>query len=116
MMPGIDPRQLKQAMKKMGMQQQEIDADEVIIKTGSKNIIIKNPSVAKVTMMGEESFQISGEIIEEEISADPEISDDDIETVAEQAGCSKEDAEEAIKRHKGDLAKAIMEFEENNED
>jgi nascent polypeptide-associated complex subunit alpha len=52
MLPGVNPRQAAKMMKRMGIQQQEIEATEVIIKTPEKTIIITNPSVSKVNMMG----------------------------------------------------------------
>ena len=42
MFPGMNPRKVQQMMKKMGMQQQDIEAVEVIIKTQDKEIIITN--------------------------------------------------------------------------
>ena len=108
MIPGIDPKMMKQAMKRMGIKQQDIDAEQVIIRTSAKNIIINNPSVAKVNMMGQESFQISGDISEESLSSEPDISEEDIKTVAEQTGKTEEEAEKAIKEAKGDLAAAIL--------
>ena len=63
-------------------------------------------------MMGQETFQISGNIGEREISSEPEINDDDINTVAEQANVSKEDAIKALDESKGDLAAAILSFKE----
>ena len=108
MIPGIDPKMMKQAMKRMGIKQQDIDAEQVIIRTSTKNIIINNPSVAKVNMMGQESFQISGEVSEESLSSEPDISEEDIRTVAEQTGKTEEEAEKAIKEAKGDLAAAIL--------
>ena len=103
MFQGMDPRLVKQAMKKMGMKQEEIPATEVIIKTEGKHFIIRNPHVTKIEMMGEESLQITGEIEEESI-----ISKEDISTVMEQASCSEEEAKEALEKAKGDLAKAIL--------
>ena len=108
MIPGIDPKMMKQAMKRMGIKQQDIDAEQVIIRTSTKNIIINNPSVAKVNMMGQESFQISGEVSEESLSSEPDISEEDIKTVAEQTGKTEAEAEKAIKEAKGDLAAAIL--------
>ena len=101
-MMNVNPQLLKQAMKKMGVKQEEIEATQVIIKTPSKNLIINNPHIQKVSMMGEESLQITG-AIEEEI-----ISEDDIKTVSEQANVSKEKAREALKKYNGDLAEAIL--------
>jgi len=112
MFPGMNPRKVQQMMKKMGMQQQDIDAVEVIIKTEDKEIIISNPSVAKVNMMGQETFQISGNIEERATSSEPEINDDDIKTVAEQASVSEEDAKKALEESSGDLAAAILSLKE----
>ena len=69
----MSPKQMARMMKKMGMQQQDIDAVEVIIKTEDKEIIISNPSVAKVNMMGQESYQVVGTPEERSIETKPEI-------------------------------------------
>jgi nascent polypeptide-associated complex subunit alpha len=108
MMPGMNPRQMKQAMKRLGIQQEDIDALEVIIRCEDKDIVIKNPNVTRVNMGGQKTFQIAGE--EEEISKDtaPELSEEDIKTVMEQANVSREVAEIAIKEANYDLAEAIM--------
>jgi nascent polypeptide-associated complex subunit alpha len=110
MMPGMNPRMMKQAMKRMGIQQVEVDATEVIIKTPEKNIIISNPSVSKVNMMGQQTYQVVGEEREESVSTKPEINEEDIKTVMEQAGVDEAKAKEAIENHDGDLAAAIMEL------
>ncbi len=91
----------------MGIKQEEIDAREVIIKTNSKDLIIKNPKVVKVNMMGQESLQVTGDIEE------AGISEEDIKTVADQANVSKEKAKAALEKHNGDLAAAILELKED---
>ncbi len=106
MFQGMDPRLVKQAMKKMGMKQEDILATEVIIKCTDKNFIIHNPNVQKIVMMGEESFQITGQI--EETSA---ISEEDLRTVMDQASCSKEQAKKALEKTNGDLAQAILDLQ-----
>ena len=103
MIPGINPKQMQQMMKKMGIQQEEIDATEVIIRTTEGDIIIKNPKVSKVNMMGQTTYQVVGE----EEKAYSEIGDDDVELVADQAGVSKEFAKAALEDSNGDIAKAI---------
>lgn len=108
MMPGINPRMMRQAMKRMGIQQTEIDAEEVIIKTKESEIVITEPQVSKVNMMGQETFQIVGNIHERAKSAEAEISRDDIKTVAEQADVSEKEAEKALKEARGDIAAAII--------
>ncbi len=108
MIPGMNPRLMKQAMKKMGMTQEEIDAIEVIIKCPDKEIVIQNPQVTKVNIAGQENFQVVGNITERELSSEPEINEDDVKTVMEQAGCDEETAKKAIDDNGGDLAAAIM--------
>jgi nascent polypeptide-associated complex subunit alpha len=113
MFPGMNPRKMQQMMKRMGIQQVDIPATEVIIRSEDKEIIITEPSVAKVNMMGQETFQISGGSIQErESSSGPEINDDDIKTVAEQANVSEEDAKKALEESNGDLAAAILSLKE----
>jgi nascent polypeptide-associated complex subunit alpha len=112
MFPGINPRQAKQMMKRMGIQQQEIDAIEVIIKTADKEIVISNPQVSKVNMMGQETFQVVGEAEERSLSSEPEINQDDIKTVMEQSGVDEKTARETIRKNEGDLAASILELKQ----
>ena len=67
MLPNIDPRQMKHMMRQMGMNSEELEAVRVIIETNNKKIIVENPSVTKIVMQGKESFQISGQVLEEEL-------------------------------------------------
>ncbi len=107
MFPGMNKKALEQAMKKLNIKQEEIDATEVIIKTSSgKDLIVKNPQVAKVNMMGQETLQITGKI--EEASA---FSEDDVKTVMEQANVDESTARKALEKHNGDLAEALMELQ-----
>lgn len=108
MIPGMNPRQMKQVMKKMGMQQQDLDVSEVIFRLKDKEMVITNPSVSKINMMGQETFQVAGDIQERSLDSTPDISEDDVQTVMDQTGCSKEEATKAINDSKGDLAEAIM--------
>ena len=107
-MPGMNPRKMAQAMKRMGIQQTEIDATQVIIKTPEKQIIINNPQVSKVNMMGQETFQVAGQIEEQSLEKEAEITEEDIKTVMQQADVDEEKAKEALEHCKGDLAEAII--------
>ena len=99
---------MQAVMKQMGMAQEEIDASKVIIeKTDNSKIVIENPSVTKIKMQGQETFQIAGEITEE--SAEPSISEEDIQTVIEKTGVDKNKAKEALEKT-DDLAEAILEL------
>ena len=103
------PRQLKRVLELHfidGLQQSEIAASEVIIKTADKEIVIKNPEVIRVKMGGQETFQIGGQITERALEA--EISSEDVRTVMEQAGASESEAKAALQKTKGDLAEAIL--------
>ena len=115
MIPGMNPRMMKQAMKRMGVQQQEIDATEVIIKTNDKEIVITNPQVSKVNMMGQQTYQVVGEEHEREISTKPEINEDDVKTVMEQANVDEETARKAIEDNDGDLAQTILSLTKQDE-
>jgi nascent polypeptide-associated complex subunit alpha len=111
MFPGMNPRKMQKMMKQMGIQQQEIDAQEVIIKTKDKQLVFLQPQVSKVNMMGQDTFQIVGEPEEKSLSTEPEITEEDITTVMEQANTSKEKAEKALQGAKGDIAKAILDLQ-----
>ena len=108
MFGGLDPKKMQAMMKQMGIAQEEIDASRVIIeKTDNTKILIENPSVTKVKMQGQETFQIAGDISEE--TGEAEVSEEDIQTVMEKTGVSKEKAKEALEKT-GDLAEAILEL------
>jgi len=110
MFPGVDPRQMQGMLKKMGITQVDIDASRVIIeKTDGNKIIIDNPSVQKIKMQGQETFQIAGDISEK--AGEIEISEEDIQTIVEKTGVSEKKARETLERT-GDLAEAIMELSE----
>ena len=108
-MPGMNPRQMRQAMKRMGIQQEDLDVKEIIMKIGDKELVFKEPQVAKVNMMGQETYQVVGEPVEREIKE--KISESDIKTVMEQAKVSKKEAEKALKETNGDLAEAILKLQ-----
>jgi len=106
MFPGLNPKKMQQVMKQMGISQEEIDASKVIIeKNDNSKIIIENPSVTKVKMQGQETFQVAGNIKEE--SEEPKISEDDIKTITNKTGCSEKKARETLEKT-GDLAEAIL--------
>mgnify|MGYP006429653401 CR=1 FL=1 len=115
MMPGMNPRMMKQAMKRMGIQQQDIEATEVIIKCPDKELVISNPGVAKVKMGGQNTWQITGEAVERSLETKPEINEDDVKTVMDQTNVSEEKARETIDKNDGDLAAAIIELSEDKE-
>jgi nascent polypeptide-associated complex subunit alpha len=102
MMPNM--KDMAKMMSRMGISQEEIDAVRVIIEKEDGKIIIDNPSVLKVKMQGQETFQISGEIKEEEKG----FREEDIKTIMEKTGRSEAEAKEALENNNGDLAEAIL--------
>ncbi|MBI2557911.1 nascent polypeptide-associated complex protein [Candidatus Woesearchaeota archaeon] len=111
MFPGMNPREMQKAMKRLGIRQEEIDAELVIIKTADKDLVIKNPQVSRVNMMGQETFQVVGDITEVEKDGEAEINEDDMATVMEQTNCTKEEALDALERSNGNLAEAILKLQ-----
>ncbi len=104
----INPRQMKQAMKRLGINEQQIEAKRVIIELTGSRIVIDEPSVSKINMMGQEVYQISGEERIEELDLAPEISEEDVNTVMDASSCDYDTAKDAILSSNGDLAKAIL--------
>ncbi|HOZ35815.1 MAG TPA: nascent polypeptide-associated complex protein [archaeon] len=102
MFGGIDPRRMQSMMKQMGIENKEIEAIRVIIETNSKKIIIENPTVTEVSMQGQKTYQIMGEIKEE-----TGIPKEDISLVMEATKKSEKEAKEALEKTSGDIAKAI---------
>ena len=112
MIPGMNPKQMKQMerqMKKMGMNMKDLPGvKEVIIRFEDKELVIPDADVNLMSVMGQETYQITGNAVEVELENELVIPEEDIEMVANQAGVSKADAEEALIATNGDLAEAIL--------
>ena len=112
MIPGMNKKQMKQMerqMKKMGMKMEELHGvTEVIIRFEDKELIIDDPFVSLMNVMGQETYQIEGKAREVELDYEIEIPEEDIEMVANQANVSADEAKQALVDCKGDLAEAIM--------
>ena len=108
-MLNMGARQMEKMMKQMGIQNQPIDAVEVIIKGKDKELIISDPQVTKITMQGQVTYQIIGEAVER--SAE-KFSEEDVKMIVEQTGSSEEDAKKALEET-GDIAEAIMKLKKD---
>jgi nascent polypeptide-associated complex subunit alpha len=106
-MGGINPKKMQAMMKQLGIKQEEIEALRVIIEREDGNIIIENPSVTKVNMQGQDTWQIMGEASEEEAG----VNEDDIKLVMEKTGKSEEEARKALEET-NDIAEAIVKLSE----
>ena len=113
MFPGLDPKKMQSMMKQLGMAQEEIDAERVIIETTDGKIIIENPSVVKIKMQGQENFQISGDIREESKDSEEDSTDnfdEDVKTIMEKVNCLEAEAKLALDKANGDLTEAILDL------
>ena len=102
----LNPKNMQGMLRQLGMKQEDIDAEEVIIKCSDKNLFIRNPSVTKINFHGKDMFQISGDLSEQ--NSANEISVEDIKTVAEKAKVDEKKAREALEKAEGDIAEAII--------
>ena len=115
-MPGgrMNPKQMKAMMKRMGIDQQEMEeVDEVIIRTKSKELVFKNPAVTAVTVQGQKTYQIVGSSQErerkrEEAREEGGIPDEDVKLVMSQTGCTASEARKALQETDGAPAEAIL--------
>ena len=102
-------KQMEKKMKKMGMKMEELEGvREVIIRFDEKELVIDNPNVSLMNVMGQETYQIEGKAREVELEYEVEIPDEDVEMVANSANVSEEEARAALEECSGDLAEAIM--------
>jgi nascent polypeptide-associated complex subunit alpha len=107
MFGNINPKQIQGMMKKMGIAQAEIPAERVRIECREKVILIENPSVVRINMQGQESFQISGDVTEEE----PEtFTNEDIELVIEKTKKPREIVAKVLEKNNGDIAQTIADL------
>jgi nascent polypeptide-associated complex subunit alpha len=102
---GMSPSKMQGMMKKMGISQESLPVRRVIFEMNDGNLIIEDPSVIRVKMQGQETYQVSGEAVEESTEL---FSDDDVEMVMNQTGKAIEEVKTALEEAGGDIAEAIM--------
>jgi nascent polypeptide-associated complex subunit alpha len=108
---GMNPRETKRMMQRMGLSMDAVpDVEQVIIKTSGKEIIVEGPEVAILEVQGQKIFQVTGGKITEKAAERKSsgIAEEDIRLVADQTGKSPEEARKALEESGGDLAKAIL--------
>ncbi|KCZ70648.1 Nascent polypeptide associated complex NAC [Candidatus Methanoperedens nitroreducens] len=104
---GMNPRKMASMMKQMGIDINEIEnVEEVIIRTPEKDIIFKDAEVTIMDARGMKTYQIVG--TPQEVAREIKIPEDDIKLVMEQTSSSENDARNALKETKGDIAEAIL--------
>lgn len=112
-MRGINPNQMKKAMKKMGVKQEELETQKVVMYLEDKKLVFDSPEVMAVDMMGNKTYQVVGKPQEQPLQKrEVAIDKEDLETVIDQTGCTEEEAKKAIKEADYDLAQAILSLSE----
>jgi len=123
---GMSPKQMARMMKKMGIEQKEIEGvREVVIRFDDKEWVILNAQVTMVKQAGSESYQVSGTKSERELTGSTpvktetavsevevekkiDIPMEDAALVASQTGVDIEVAKQTLEETGGDLAAAIL--------
>ncbi len=122
---GLNPRKMEQMMEQMGIDVEDIDAEEVIIRTDEYDLVFGDAEVTKMDARGQETYQVIGSPEQVESGAagaiddgadaggdgDSPIPDDDVELVATRTGVSEDEAREALEATDGDLAAAVESLE-----
>ena len=127
---GLNPRKMKQMMNQMGIDLEDIDAEEVIIRTDEEELVFHDADVQRMDAQGQQTYQIVGEPdtrprgegggettasggddADAGGSGGSEFSEQDVEIVAQRAGVPEETARETLEET-GDLAAAVQQLED----
>jgi len=125
---GMNPRKMKKMMEQMGIDMEDIDAEEVIIRTPDEEFVFTDAEVQLMEAQGQKTYQVVGDpesrdrgeanAIESGDEGDAEadttssgVDEDDVELVAMRAGVDEETAREALEDNDGDLADAVDQLE-----
>ncbi|EMA29803.1 nascent polypeptide-associated complex protein [Haloarcula japonica] len=123
---GMNPRKMKQMMEQMGIDMEDIDAQEVIIRTPDEELVFDDAEVQLMEAQGQKTYQVVGDPESRELGSgdgsaaaedadesdsDAAVDEDDVELVAMRAGVDEDTAREALEANDGDLADAVDELE-----
>jgi len=129
---GLNPRKMKKMMQQMGIDMEDIDAEEVIIRTPDEELYFDDADVQLMEAQGQQTYQVVGEpasrergdgdagsesagsdAVEESQTGggDVGIPDEDVELVAMRADVGEDEAREALEETDGDLAAAVERLE-----
>jgi len=104
-------RKNRRMLERMGLDMNQIpDVKEVIIRTSSKDLVIREANVSEINAKDMRVFQVMGSDVEEIEHEKAKFTDEDVLLVAQQAGVSKERASVALEESDGDLAQAILQL------
>ena len=124
---GMNPKQMKAMMKRMGIKEEEIvGVEEVVVRTRDKEILFRRPEVMAITAQGQVTYQVVGrpeerprgaagggtttEETHDDVPTAPatNYTEEDVALVMGQTGASEEDGRAALEDCGGEVAEAIM--------
>jgi len=130
---GLNPRKMKQMMQQMGIDLEDIDAEEVIIRTADEELYFDDAQVQRMDAQGQQTYQVvgspetrprsdtggaaagagadEGESDDDAPAGGADIPQSDVEIVAGRTGATEAEAREALVETDGDLAAAVERLE-----
>jgi nascent polypeptide-associated complex subunit alpha len=125
---GMNPRKMKQMMEQMGIDVEELDAEEVVVRTADEELVFEAPQVTRMDAQGQQTYQVIGDPERRERGAGEandaeaddggtddasagDVPDSDVRIVAQRTGASEDDARAALAAEDGDLAAAVSRLE-----
>ncbi len=104
---GMNPKQMNQMMKKLGINVKDIpNVEKVIILTEKKEYVFSEAEVTVMDAQGQKTYQVVGNPVV--ANREKKLPKEDIALVVEQTGVSEEKAQKTLKETEGDIAEAIM--------
>jgi nascent polypeptide-associated complex subunit alpha len=119
---GLDPSKMQQMMKQMGIDIEDIDAEEVVIRTADEELVFTDAEVQRMDAQGQQTYNIvgapetrdrsstsalEGDDGDDEADDDDGIPQEDIKMVANRAEVSAARAREALEAADGRPVEAI---------
>ncbi|WP_247007886.1 nascent polypeptide-associated complex protein [Halorientalis litorea] len=125
---GFDPRKMQQMMDQFGIDIDELDVEEVVIRTTEEDLVFHEAEAQRMNAQGQETYMVmgspesvphgeggSGDVADSGGDSGDDgasaIPDADVEIVANRAGVSEDDARNALDATDGDLAAAVERLE-----
>ncbi|CCQ32565.1 Nascent polypeptide-associated complex protein [Halorhabdus tiamatea SARL4B] len=114
---------MKQMMEQMGIDLEDIDAEEVVIRTPDEELVFSDAEVQRMDAQGQQTYQVVGEPESRERGAGGDaasaseddggdaIPQEDVDIVVQRADVGEDAAREALEEAEGDLAAAIASLE-----
>ncbi len=108
----LDPKKMEIMMKQLGIKIDTLEGiEEVILKAEDKEVVIVPKDIKMINARDVKTLQIVIKTIEEKPLFS--IEEEDINILMQKSNLSYEDAKKLLEKHKGDLAKALIEINKN---